>query len=173
MIIGTLVDDLTSYNTVVDLAQTNEPEALMIVVTACILCSLLNIAAAYLLYKTTKTNEKGFFVLTFSLMLIGSVAAVLFSVFVYQIFQTLAALPFLNVTDAKCQYLQTDFCNELNQTLTAADNKIRSLLLAINYVSCTFDASFNTGHIVFCVKYWALSLKIKSILKRENPATNR
>jgi hypothetical protein len=56
MIIGTLVDNLTSYNTVVDLAQTNEPGALMIVVTTCILCSLLIIAAAYLLYKTTKTN---------------------------------------------------------------------------------------------------------------------
>ena len=102
MIIGTLVDNLTTYNTVVDLAQTNQPGALMIIVTACILCSLLIVASAYLLYKTTKTDQKGFFVLAFSLMLIGSVAAVLFSVFIYQIFQTLAALPFLNVTDAKC-----------------------------------------------------------------------
>ena len=76
MNIGHPLRNLTIYNDTVDLANEYEPKARMIFITATVFCSLLIVIVSFLLYKTSKINQKNFYLLILSFFILGCASAI-------------------------------------------------------------------------------------------------
>ena len=130
-----------------------------------VVCCILILASIVLLVKSIKARQGLFFVLV-AILTIGS------SIFGeeqirtdYKIANEIAALPNVTEKDLFCLFKTTEtaICDaymSLNSELPR-QNSIAQWYFGL------FFLTFVSFHVVFAIKYWTLSLKIDSLIKRE------
>ena len=78
----------------------------------------------------------------------------------------MAALPLLNSSELKCVVLKSTTCEDLIQTLEAAESTLYVKDLIAGCFVSFLTAAYDTFHLIFSVKYWSLSFKVSLMVRR-------